>query len=215
MKEGLARIRWCARLLAPAFLLAACTSPAGEPSAGFVNDAVAVAYHPLSGTRFLIDHWGAGITVAPNIAVTNAHNANLLPEQSILGRSEDYDLLFYRIAADLPVPTGRASVGAEVITYGQGPGGDLREAKGVVRSLQEPVAPRCSGCKWQYAITFDAAAGPGFSGGPLVDTRTGNVVGLVFGYRDGDEGADGRRMFAYDMGLVLAELDRLVPTLRR
>jgi len=205
-----------AHLFAPAlFGLAACAASVGQPSTGFVNDALAAAYHPLSGTSFLlVEHWGAGITVAPNIAVTNAHNANLLPEQAILGRSQDYDLLFYRIAADLPVPTGQAAVGNEVIAYGQGADGSLREAKGVVRSLQTPVAPRCAECKWQYAITFDAPAGPGFSGGPLVDMHSGAVIGLVFGYRDSAAGI-GREMFAYDMSLVLAELDRLVTVRQR
>jgi S1-C subfamily serine protease len=102
-------------------------------------------------------------------------------------------------------------LGAEVIAYGQGGANNLREAKGVIRALQAPVAPRCADCNWQYAIAFDAPAGPGFSGGPLVDLRSGNVVGVVFGYRDGDLGATGRRMFAYDIALVLSEMQRLVP----
>jgi S1-C subfamily serine protease len=192
--------------------LAACAQTVGEPSAGFLNDALAASYHPLSGTSFLVaEHWGAGITIAPNIAVTNAHNANLLPESAILGRSRDYDLLFYRVAADIPAPMGHADVGAPVVAYGQGGSNELREAKGVIRALQAPVAPRCPACNWQYAIAFDAAAGPGFSGGPVVDARSGAVVGLVFGYRDGDTGAMGRRMFAYDIALVMEEMRRLVP----
>jgi S1-C subfamily serine protease len=72
------------------------------------------------------------------------------------------------------------------------------------------VAPRCVRCAEQKAIAYVADAGPGFSGGPLVDAESGAVVGLTFGYRD-QKGSDAsRRMFAYSMDTVLKEMHRLL-----
>jgi hypothetical protein len=192
-------------------LLAGCGSVPGQVSPGFLNERIGAAYQPLAGRGFLlVGHWGAALTVAPGIAVTNAHNANLLAPGAILAQSRDYDLLFFRTDRTTPAPTAVTAPGAAVIAYGQGRDGELREARGVVHALRVPVNPLCAGCATQQAISFDAPAGPGFSGGPLVDAKSGVVVGVVFGYRDGDPDAGGRRMFAYDMGLVMAEMDRLL-----
>ena len=183
----------------------------GEVFTGFADSRVAEAYLPLSTREMLVfGRWGAALVVAPHVAVTNAHNANLLPEDSILAQARDYDLLFFRTEKAVLPPTGQARIGAEVIAYGQGRDGSLREARGVVRSLASPVAPLCATCRPQRAIAFDAQAGPGFSGGPLVDAETGIVVGVIFGYRDGEGAGGGRRMFAYDIALVRAEMDRLL-----
>jgi S1-C subfamily serine protease len=192
-----------------ALVLAGCASY-GEPSAGFLSPQVGAAYQPLAKSDFLfLRRLGAAVTVAPHIAVTNAHNANLVQPDAILARSRDYDLLFFRTDDVDAAPVAKAETGAMVIAYGQGGDGELREARGVVHALAERVDPRCDSCAMQQAISFDAPAGPGFSGGPLVDMR-GMVVGIVFGYRDGDADAKGRRMFAYDMALVMAEMDRLM-----
>ena len=199
-------------------LLSACASvPQGAPSSGFVDSHVAAAYVPLNERDWLLrEHWGAALKIGPGVAVTNAHNANLVPKADVLATSRDYDLLFYRPSAVtnqddwLRVQGARVAVNDEVVAYGQF-GKDLREAKGVVRAIDGEVAPLCAECPVQRAIAFDAPAGPGFSGGPLVEAKTGTVVGLVFGYRDGEAADGGRRMFAYDMALVLAEMRRLLP----
>lgn len=199
--------------LAPALMLCACVGSAGLPSPGFVNPRISAAYMPLATREYaLFEHWGAAVEVAPGIAVTNAHNANLLPDGVILAQSHDYDLLFFRSPGRTPAPTAAAKVGEAVIAYGQGEDGDLRQARGVVRDLASPVAARCGTCAPQYTLAFDADAGPGFSGGPVVDAKTGAVLGITFGYRDGEEGGKGRWMFAYDMGLVRAEMHRLLPS---
>ena len=39
---------------------------------------------------------GAAMVIAPHIAVTNAHNANLLDPKNVIGVRQDYDLLFFR-----------------------------------------------------------------------------------------------------------------------
>ena len=59
-------------------------------------------------------------------------------------------------------------------------------------------------------MIFDARAGGGFSGGPVVDAETGAVVGVTFGYLDGRAADGGRRMYAYDMNLVMDEMHRLL-----
>jgi len=192
--------------------LASCAADgsSGLPSAGIVSPAIAEAYLPLASRDFLvIDRWGAALVIAPHVAVTNAHNANLIPSGAILGRSEDYDLLFFRTPLADPPPIAQARAGQHVIAYGQGADGALREAQGVVRSVAARVAARCASCPQQVAIAFDAEAGKGFSGGPVVDGSSRAVIGLVFGYRDGEAKGGGRRMFAYDIDLVLSEMRRL------
>jgi S1-C subfamily serine protease len=79
----------------------------------------------------------------------------------------------------------------------------------MISSLNEIVAQRCADCLPQSAITFDADAGEGFSGGPVVDATTGAVVGITFGYRDEQDGKV-RHMFAYDIALVVDEMRRLI-----
>ena len=58
---------------------------------------------------------------------------------------------------------------------------------------------------------YDANAGEGFSGGPVVDAATGAVIGITFGFKDDKRRARrGRRMYAYDIALVLDEMRRLI-----
>jgi hypothetical protein len=171
------------------------------------------AFLPLNARgSWLVNHWGAGFVIAPNVAVTNAHNANLLAADTILARSPNHDLLFYRTDRATPAPLGKAFVGQEVIAYGQGEHRELREARGVVRDLDFLVQGECPRCPVQHVIAFDADAGRGFSGGPVVDARTNAVIGILFGFTKEDRRREEPRfMFAYDIRMVLAELRRLVP----
>ena len=184
---------------------------AGEHSKGFINPRLMGAYIPLSQSRMLVfGRWGAALALTPNVAVTNDHNLNFIPPDRLLARSRDYDLLFFRTeqrtAPEFANPLG----GEQVIAYGQGSDRDLREAKGEIATVDEFVAPRCTDCRTQRAITFNADAGGGFSGGPVVDAGTGAVVGVTFGYLDGQGANGGRRMYAYDIDLVIAEMHRLL-----
>jgi S1-C subfamily serine protease len=158
----------------------------------------------------VLEHWGAGVVVAPYVAATNSHNFNLVEPDAVLAVSRDYDLLFFRTDKEEPAPTADPRPGQAIVAYGQGANKDLREAEGTIRATDVRVAARCGRCREQKAISYDAAAGPGFSGGPLVDAKTGAVVGLTFGYRDIRGVNAGRRMFAYDMDTVLAEMHRLL-----
>ncbi len=180
----------------------------GEPAGGFVNASVASAYLPLDGSADLVlEAHGAATIVAPGIAATNAHNANLAPSADVIGTSTDYDLLFFSRHGASAQPTGRPWVGEMVIAYGQGAKGELREARGIVRNLAAPVEARCPQCPIQQTLTFEAPAGEGFSGGPVVDASNGRILGVVFGYNDMKDGS--RLMYAYDMDRVAAELAKL------
>jgi S1-C subfamily serine protease len=170
------------------------------------------AFMPLMTKDMAVfERWGAAVVIAPTIAVTNAHNANLLPKDAILATSRDYDLLFFRTDRIVVPAFGTPRVGEDVIAYGQGFDGGTRQAEGIMLGLSDLVIPRCRNCRSQHALVYDAGAGPGFSGGPVVDAQTGAVVGITFGYRDDDERAKSRLMYAYDMDLVMAEMHALLP----
>ncbi len=195
--------------IAPVFSLLGCGTfgSSGLPAPGFVTPAIARAYLPLDGTAYwVLEGRGAGMVIAPGVAVTNAHNANLVDEADVIGTSSDYDLLFFRTARQVPPPQALPWVGESVIAYGQGGDGALRMARGVVRWTDAPVVARCEGCGMQHAFAFEADAGPGFSGGPVADARSGLMIGIVFGFRDNAPETHGRLMYAYDMRLVMAEL---------
>ena len=191
--------------------LCLCGCSTGRPSPGFINARVMSAYIPLFQRRLLIyGRWGAAVALTPNIAVTDDHNLNFIPADRLVARSRDYDLLFFRTDGHEPPDFGNAELGEQVVAYGEGSNRDLREARGAISAVNEFVAPRCDGCRDQRAIVFDAAAGEGFSGGPVVDSESGAVVGVTFGYRDQSSPGGARRMYAYDIGLVLDEMRRLI-----
>ena len=201
---------WTAGLALLAPVLLACS--AGQASKGFITPRLMSAYIPLSQSYDLVfSRWGAALIVAPNIAVTNDHNLNFIAPDKLLARSRDYDLLFFRTESALAPLTAKARIGDAVIAYGQGRDHDLREAGGKVIALDEYVERRCPDCPAQRALVFSGNAGAGFSGGPVADAKTGAVLGITFGYLDGD---GGRRMYAYDIDLVMAEMHRLLDRVR-
>ena len=184
-------------------------SSSGFPAEGFVTPAIAHAYLPLQGQAYLVlEGYGVGTVIAPGIAATNDHNSNLVHANQVIGHSSQYDLLFFRTEHGMVPPRGEPYIGEHVIAYGQGIHGELRMAKGRVRWTDAPVLPRCEDCVIQRAFAFEAEGGPGFSGGPVVDMKTGQLVGIVFGYRNGIDGhsPDQRLMYAYDMKRVFEEL---------
>jgi hypothetical protein len=188
-------------------LLSSCAQSAGEASKGFIDASLSAAFLPLTGKDGLfLDAAGAATVVEPGIAATNAHNANMVEEGSMIGQSRDYDLLFFRTDRATPPPTSQPSIGEKIIAYGEGRDGDVREARGIVRALNSPVLARCPACPVQQVFTYEANAGGGFSGGPVADAATGRLVGITFGYNDLPGGS--RLMYAYDMARVFAELGK-------
>lgn len=181
------------------------------PATGFVNARVELAYVPLhDGGVFSLNRSGAAVIVAPNVAVTNAHNANLLPEGVILAVS-DYDLLFFRTEKTETAFLSEPRANMRVVAYGQSADGTLRQAAGTIRVLHDPVAPRCAEatCRPQPAFSYDADAGAGFSGGPVVDAESGDVVGITFALCPAGAACGQKRMFAFPASVVLAEMRRL------
>lgn len=187
-----------------ALALAACASSYGERATGFLNPELAEAYIPLEGvTLVVLEGRAAAFVIEPGVAVTNAHNYKIVGGVPIIGQSRNYDLLFFHVDKQSAVPSAKPVAGEGVIAYGQGASGELREARGTIQSLDAPVEARCETCLVQQAFTFEGNAGPGFSGGPVVDAKTGRLVGITFGYLD----PKGRRtMYAYSIGRVRTEL---------
>ena len=67
--------------------LTACATASGLPAARIAEADIAAAYLPLKGRVHLgVDRAaGAAMVIAPGIAVTNAHNANLVDPKSVIG----------------------------------------------------------------------------------------------------------------------------------
>jgi hypothetical protein len=180
--------------------VAGCAASSGAPATAIAQPDIAAAYLPLHGRVHLgLDSAdGAAVVIAPGVAVTNAHNENLLEPRDVIGIRQDYDLLFFRTARSASPPTAAPVIGQGVTAYGQGGNHELRIAHGTVRQIQQ-----CPGCTAPAYFIFAGNAGPGFSGGPVLD-GDGRLVGITFGYKDQDHQ---RLIYAYDMSRVRAELD--------
>jgi hypothetical protein len=187
-----------------ALTLSGCAVSSGVRASGFVNQQIANAYLPLEGVSMMVlEGRAAAFVIAPGVAVTNAHAAGIIGGVPVIGVSRDYDLLFFHVENRTEVPITPPSIGEDVIAYGQGASGELRESRGRIEAVNVLVAARCENCFVQTAFTFQGDAGPGFSGGPVVDATTGKLVGITFGYLD----PNGRRtMYAYPMKRVRNEL---------
>lgn len=184
--------------------LAGCAHSYGDRAEGFLSPQIAGAYIPLeSVTHLVLEDRAAAFVIEPGVAVTNAHNADIIGTAPVIGESHNYDLLYFHVEKNQVVATSAPTEGEIVIAYGQGASGELRQARGTITLLHASVAARCETCAPQNAFTFDGDAGPGFSGGPVVDAVSGKLVGITFGYLD----PKGQRvMYAYPMSRVRNEL---------
>lgn len=189
--------------LCGALLLAACagSAPVGAPANGFAFPAVARVYIPLASSGIFGGRFGVAVRIAPGVAATNAHNANLLARDAIIGRVPDEDLLFFRDPGMDVLPQGEPYPGETVVAYGQGARGALRMVSGAVHRL----GPN--------AFTYTADGGQGFSGGPVLDAKTGALLGITYGYLDVENGGRKiRLMIAYRAAFAGRELRRVLHT---
>ncbi len=183
----------------PFLVSCASTGGAGYPADGFISVDVAKIYIPLRQTTLMGERYGAATVIYPGIAATNAHNANLVNGQDDMGRSPSgYDMMFFRDGT--PITGGPAlhdvgdpEPGEEVILYGQGANGTLRMASGLVDQLSPST------------FTILANAGKGFSGGPVVNAKTGRLLGITYGFMDMDAQGGQRSMYAFRITSVLSE----------
>ena len=183
----------CIAMLAVALGLSGCAESYGTATNDFLLPQIGAAYIPLQHGNLIVGEGNAAaVVIAPGIAVTNAHNRNIVDEKSIIGGPADYDLLYFRTDKNATLPVATPSDGEAVIAYGQGGDGSLRVSHGVISKF------------WPAAFGFACDAGPGFSGGPVVDAKTGALVGITYGYIGKPNSAD-RLMVAYDMAFVRSE----------
>jgi CBS domain-containing protein len=187
------------------FATAGCGGKSGTPVAGPLGQDVGYAYIPLRRDVFLIKEIDAGgVALGGGIAVTVAHAEEMIPADKVIGVSADYDLMFFRTERTNPVlTTGEPRLGQKIVSYAHYYE-DIYKADGVVVSLDTPVKARCDTCIVQSTFAFDGNAGPGYSGGPVLDAENGKLVGIVFGYLDKPDG--GRTIYAYPMSRVFEEL---------
>lgn len=189
-------------------VLSGCAGKSGVALTAPPGADVAYAYIPLSHSYFWVAEADAGgVALGNGIAVTAAHADAMVPRSKVIGISTDYDLMFFHTdrtkrTFDFAAPT----MGDRVVSYAHYDE-DLYKAEGVVTSLDAPVKARCSTCVVQSTFSFDGNAGPGYSGGPVLDAKTGRLVGIVFGYLDKPDG--GRTIYAYPMSRVLEELKKI------
>jgi len=203
---GMVRSIWLGCL---ALLLAGCVTKSGAPLDGALAPDVAYAYIPLKQPATLLPENDAGaVVLGGGIAVTAAHAADMVRRQDLIGVSHDYDLAFFRtdrIRAVLPMDVPR--LGQKIVAYAHY-GDRTYHAEGIVKALEAPVLPRCAGCATQAAFAFEGNAGPGYSGGPVLDVESGKLIGIVFGYVDPEQKGAPRLIYAYPMSRVWDELKK-------
>ena len=193
-----------------AFALCGCATSFGEPASGFIDPQIAHAYVPLHHAIVPFGHEvGAAVVIHKGnatIAVTNAHNYGMIDPSSYLVRFPGKDLILFYAHDGAPPPMAHPYPGERVRAYGQGVDDELRTAEGTIVSVDAkiPAPAECKNCPVQSAIVYDAPAGPGFSGGPLVDAKTGALVGITFAYEDKD---NRRVMYGYDVNMIVHTLD--------
>ena len=196
-------------LLAFLAVLCGCAMPSGVAVDRITDARLAGAYIPLRRAVHLgIDHdAGAAMVIQPGIAVTNAHNANLIDPKLVIGKSAKYDLLFFHTDRNTVLETSAPRQSEVVLAYGQNAyGPSTRLAHGVVRLMES--SPLCTICGPLTAFGFEGDAGEGFSGGPVLDAADGRLIGIVFSYDPAKKGHQ-PMIYAYTMARVRAELAQI------
>lgn len=195
-------------------VVAGCVGRSGDPVSEPLGRDLAYAYIPLKRPVMLVSESDAGgIALGGGIAVTVAHANKMLDPKAVIGTSTDYDLMFFRTdRTDAPLATDAPQLGQHVVSYAHYED-EVYRAQGVVTLIDTPVEARCDTCAVQSAFAFDGNGGPGYSGGPVLDAKSGKLLGIVFGYLDKPDGH--RAIFAYPMQRVWDELKSIQQNARQ
>ena len=137
---------------------------------------------------------GTGFLIKPNLVATVEHvvdgatsiklkrNGKLLGTATVIGEDKDRDLALLKTSApirgyDFGFAGKAPRLGEDVAAIGFPLGLPLTVTKGSVSGLGRAIP--IDGVKRQKMVQTDAAINRGNSGGPLLSTETGQVVGLV------------------------------------
>jgi S1-C subfamily serine protease len=137
---------------------------------------------------------GTGFLVKPRLVATVEHvvdgalsiklkrNGKLLGKATVVGVDRDRDLALLRTSKpisgyDFGFAGKAPRLGEEVAAIGFPLGLPLTVTKGSVSGLDRAIP--IDGLKRRHMVQTDAAVNHGNSGGPLLSTETGEVVGLV------------------------------------
>lgn len=191
--------------------LSGCVTKSGVPLSGALAPDIAYAYIPLKQPSALFPESDAGaVALGGGVAVTVAHAVQMAPASALIGVAPDYDLAFFHTDRDkAALSEGEPRLGAKVVSYAHYED-TLYHAEGVVTALAARVKARCETCAEQTAFAFEGNAGPGYSGGPVIDAESGKLVGILFGYIDQPDGK--RMLYAYSMSRVREELGKVKPS---
>ncbi len=137
---------------------------------------------------------GTGILLAPDLVLTVEHvvdgavTVHMTPEGQdpvtgvVIGEDPERDVALLRLAEPVDghvfeLADDEARIGADVAALGYPLGMPFTVTRGSVSGTHRNVP--IDGMLRRELIQTDAAINPGNSGGPLVDTDTGDVIGLV------------------------------------
>ncbi len=217
----------CAKVKA-GLMRTSCALPFNAAS-GTPLRAVADNYLAIVGGLGLFGGNGSALVLRPGLAVTSAHVVAHHGRWTALSSVGQVQVMVRAVSQRLdlavlsvPAHVGRllairdAEAGETVWAMGTTTGGNAPTAVGIVETTSARVCLEadCDSGPFQEGLMFAAPAGPGYSGGPVVD-RCGNVVGLTEGIYTRMFGECPARwpfqprMFAYRMADVLREAERL------
>lgn len=198
---------------------------ASETPLGRLNDNYLALVTGLPG---LFGGTGSAVVIEPGLAVTNAHVVKAGPFHAyaakgevaamVLALSRRLDLALLRVPEDLgeAIALGQACKGDAVWAMGTTTGRIPPTVAGRVENPDAHAFVEATRDAVWGGLMYAAGAGPGYSGGPVVDGG-GRLVGITEGvfthFFDGLGEARLARdpmMFAYRSQDVLDEVDRLL-----
>ncbi len=153
---------------------------------------------------------GMAVSLTDGVAVTTSANRGGLDPKQIFGEAKDYGLLFFPSSQYLlQLPQTAPFAGEAVTVFGQGNGGALRSLDGAVIDGVPALSFQCAVCKPSetFAVAFDSAAGTGFLGAPVLDAKSGKLVGIVFAVASDKKRP---RFLAYRLSFVRGELNKII-----